>query len=655
MYVAALKQPCKNRRLQDSRCRIPDTGYRLTINFIYLAILYYQPVLCVLKACSIIIPALLIMHLPMAVKAQSTPDSLKSLLSRQSNDTNKVNLLNKLAAVYAPINQDTMLQLAQQAMQLATQLHYSKGTANAFIQLSIAYRTRGDYSTALQQCLAGMHLYDSMRALAPLADANLVLARIYKDMSGANDTEEYIDRGIAYGRMGYSLFNSLHDTAGMVNSLSMEGILFRDKGKLFGKQHYYDTAFALYEKGIQLIDATGKGDEYRGKLYNNISQVYIEYKNDYRAALDYLLKAVAFNKNNHNTYSLSFNYGNISNAYLEMKDYTQSLLYARKMLAAAQEVKQPERMQNAYGSLYSAFRATGQTDSALRYYVLADKLDDSLTNISKTRQVMELQTKYETEKKQFEINRLQTEGSSKNKQIMLLAIAALLLALLAGWMVWLYRRVKKQRQQIAGQSARMETMMKELHHRVKNNLQVVSSLLSLQTYKLDDPGAISVLKESQQRVQAMSLIHQRLYKKETLTAVNMKEYICELAESLLASYGYHRDGFDLQVMVSNEMLDIDKALPIGLIINEMVTNALKYAYPTVTRPSLTIALTEDTQQLVCRVKDNGIGLDENKWKQKSNSFGKQLITALCKQLRAEQHIAVGDGTQFTLTIPKRVA
>jgi two-component sensor histidine kinase len=103
------------------------------------------------------------------------------------------------------------------------------------------------------------------------------------------------------------------------------------------------------------------------------------------------------------------------------------------------------------------------------------------------------------------------------------------------------------------------------------------------------------------------------------------------------------------------MLDIDKALPIGLIINEIVTNALKYAYSNNNRPALHITLSEEDTKLVCLIKDNGIGIDEQHWKQKKNSFGKQLITALCKQLRAQQTLVVNDGTQFTITIPKQAA
>ncbi len=301
----------------------------------------------------------------------------------------------------------------------------------------------------------------------------------------------------------------------MVNTFNMLGVVYRDKGKIKGQDHYYDTARQAYDQALQLIHQSGKGGEYAGKLYNNMSQVYLEYKKNYTQALEYLFKAVEFNKSRHNLSSLSFNYGNISNAYVKLHNNTQALLYARKMEATALELKRPERLVNAYRQLYESFKAGGKADSALLYYVRADKLDDSLNNVAKTNEVVALQTKYETVKKESQIQKLQTEGSIKNRRIAWLATGILLFAGLAACMIWLYRRVKNQRQQIAIQSNHLEMMMKELHHRVKNNLQIVSSLLSLQTYKIQDAGAVSVLRESQQRVQAMSFIHQRLYKKKS--------------------------------------------------------------------------------------------------------------------------------------------
>ncbi len=580
---------------------------------------------------------------------------MKAILQQQPPDSNRVKLLIELSTIYRQSSQDSSWSFGEAARKLAEQLHYETGLADAFVNLGILHRIRGSYTQAMEELLKASAIYEKLHATASLADSYLELAQLYKNMSGANNTEEYLDRAISYSKQAYGLYNSIRDTAGLANSLNQAGICYRDKGKTYGRLTYYDTAYIQYTKALGLISNGSVGQENLGRLYNNISQVYSEYHHDYKKALEYLFRAVAFNNSRNSLSGLSFNYGNISNAYSKLGDHRQALLYARKMLEAGQQLKQPERIQNAYGGLYRSFLAAGKTDSALYYYVLADKLDDSLTNLDKNRQVLDLQTKYETGKKESEIVRLQTESHDNNKRIAYLLTGIILLTLLAGSLIWLYQRVRKQRRQIAGQSARLEVMMKELHHRVKNNLQIVSSLLSLQTHKLTDAGAINVLKESQLRVQAMSFIHQRLYKTDLLTAVNMREYLTDLAESLVSSYGYHRDQFDLRISVEKELLDIDKALPTGLIINEMVTNSLKYAYGAVSRPSLTISLKEENGNIVITVKDNGPGIDAEAWKQKGHSFGKQLITALCRQLRAQQQLVVDGGTAFTITIPAQAA
>jgi two-component sensor histidine kinase len=337
-----------------------------------------------------------------------------------------------------------------------------------------------------------------------------------------------------------------------------------------------------------------------------------------------------------------------------MKQHDRALVYAKKATEISEQLNSPTRLANAYGQLYVVYNDMGQYDSALRYYIISDHIGDSFANLNKTQQIAEMQTRFETEKKESEIDRLSTVNLIKNRQIRYLVGGLILFGLLAGAMVWLYRRVNHQRNLITRQSKQMEVMMKELHHRVKNNLQIVSSLLSLQSYRLKDEESIAAIRESQQRVQAMSFIHQRLYKTDELTTVNVREYITDLSESLLASYGYARDQFDLQIVVENELLDVDKALPIGLIVNEIVTNAFKYAYKNVAHPSLHISCTEQGNDINLTIKDNGAGLDETKWKQTGGSFGKQLVTTLCRQLRAKQSLDVNNGTRFQFVIPKNM-
>jgi two-component sensor histidine kinase len=516
-------------------------------------------------------------------------------------------------------------------------------------------RDMGNYSQALDKDLQALKIMESLKKDHLRGMCWLHLASVYHEMVGTSNTEVYVDKGIAYGRLAYDFFVDTHDTIGLSRSLNMLGVLFRDKARNFDHLWYYDTAFVDYKTAIHLLDLSGLGANQREQLYNNISQVYLEYKNDPRSALEYLFKALDLDVAARDTNGLTYNYGNISHAYERESNFPLAIDYARKMLRASQDLRQPQRVQNSYFQIFNVYESFGKFDSALRYHILASDLNDSLTDIEKTQQVAELQTRFETVKREAEIGTLKTERSNQNKEILSLLVAALVFAVLAVSMVILYRRVRRQRQQIAEQSARLEVMMKELHHRVKNNLQVVSSLLSLQSYDLMDERAIAALKESQQRVEAMSLIHQRLYKKDALTSVNMREYLSDLAESLLASYGFERDTFELDISVHPEMLDVDKALPLGLIVNEMVTNALKYAYPSVARPALWIRLSEDNRQLVCQIGDNGVGIDVHLWKQKTHSFGKQLIAALCRQLRAEQTLAVDGGTQFTLIIPKQAA
>lgn len=279
----------------------------------------------------------------------------------------------------------------------------------------------------------------------------------------------------------------------------------------------------------------------------------------------------------------------------------------------------------------------------------ATALNDSMNNLKKTAQIAEMQTKYETQKKEDEILKLHIANETKNKRLFFaIGIAALLLAASSVFLVQT-KRLQKQKQVISEQSNRLQWMMKELHHRVKNNLQIVSSLLNLQTYRLKDEESISAIKESQLRVQAMSLMHQRLYQVDDVSMVNFKLYLIDLIETLMKSYGIDTDNFELHVDIENEMLDVDTVMPMGLLVNEIITNAFKYAYKDIKKPSLSISLKNNDKQLQLHIADNGIGMANET--ANSNGFGKKLITALTKQLKATCAVQNNNGTQYDILIP----
>jgi len=585
-------------------------------------------------------------------------DSIATLVNnfKRSNPTgiNRVRQLNVLSNQYLKINIDSGLLFAQQAKDLATELKDTKGLADALFNVTIYYENKPDYSKALDYALQAANQYETIEDHKGLAETFGEISMIYKNFGGEKITEDYLSKGIEYSKMGFNEAVLANDTFFMVGNLSQSGIIYRDWGKKEGKSFYYDSAFNCFSKAIGLAK-TGRAAELRSKLFNNISQVYTEHKKDYPKALEYLMMAIELNLKNNRKTSLTHNYGNVSANYMKMGDREKALEYAHKTFEMAMETKLPSRIQNAYSQLYHVYEWTGQFDSALYCFKQMTVIGDSLLNIQKAAQISDALTKYETVKKELEINTLGLANKAKTRNIYLLAAGLFVALSLAVSMIFLYRRVQKQKLQISLQSNKLELMMKELHHRVKNNLQIVSSLLSLQSYRLHDEEAKAAMNESKQRVQAMSLIHQRLYKTDMLTSVNIREYITDLTSSLMSAYGYAEDDFDLQLSIDKELMDVEKALPIGLILNEIITNAFKYAYKDIASPSLHISLLEKNDQVQLEVKDNGIGMDTESWNKKTGSFGKQLITSLCKQLRAQQQVSAQNGTAFTFIFPAKAA
>jgi len=219
--------------------------------------------------------------------------------------------------------------------------------------------------------------------------------------------------------------------------------------------------------------------------------------------------------------------------------------------------------------------------------------------------------------------------------------------------VRLEEKIGYDKREIAA-AKQIKLLMKELHHRVKNNLQMVASLLSLQSFKIKDTVAASAVKEGQHRIEAMSLIHQRLYITENITEVNIKEYVTDLVSSLMQAYGYQSDNFSLELTVDNELMEVDKAIPMSLIINELVTNAFKYAYADSSNPALTIAITKDATDIHLLISDNGKGLDVRAWQQDNSSFGKELVATFTKQLRGTLAVTVSNGTSFNIHFPNQL-
>jgi len=200
---------------------------------------------------------------------------------------------------------------------------------------------------------------------------------------------------------------------------------------------------------------------------------------------------------------------------------------------------------------------------------------------------------------------------------------------------------------IAKKSQQNELLLKEIHHRVKNNLQTISSLLYLQSSNIDDKEVKQAVASGQHRVETMALIHQKLYQRENLSAIEMKDYLGNLTNSLISAFG--NSNIDAVIDMPETELDIDTAVPLGLISNELITNSMKYGFPNDEKGKVEVSLREiDDGQMRLRIADSGIGKNNDT---ESNSFGTKLINMLVKQLNGKLTSGNDGGHWVEIVVP----
>ena len=210
---------------------------------------------------------------------------------------------------------------------------------------------------------------------------------------------------------------------------------------------------------------------------------------------------------------------------------------------------------------------------------------------------------------------------------------------------------KKAEEKIIASLAEKETLLKEVHHRVKNNMQVISSLLRLQESKVKDKESAALLKDSQNRIQSMALVYNKLYQSVNLAGINMTDYIKELTAGLVKSYAVNPSRVTVKIAPGDVFLDIDMAIPCGMVINELVTNSLKYAFPDNRKGQISVSLQEAAnQKLELIVSDNGVGIPENVNPDNTSTLGIKLVSNLVRdQLGGKMELVRNQGTVFKIT------
>ncbi len=330
----------------------------------------------------------------------------------------------------------------------------------------------------------------------------------------------------------------------------------------------------------------------------------------------------------------------------------ENLVWAKKAANLNYQIK-------VYETLAANARKSNNLEKAMIYLDKANALKEKVDPL----QQASLLSNSELAKEEQSNEQLKSLNSDKTQRLRrtqiragILAAALLLLALSS---IWFYRRKREQAAQLAVEKQQVEAslqekelLLKEIHHRVKNNMQVISSLLNLQSRGVQDPVALKVMRDGRDRVRSMALIHQTLYQNNDFSNVGTADYFHKLAENLFHTYNIDQQRVQLVSQIQPLKFNVDIMIALGLILNELISNTLKYAFPDEQAGEVRISLSADADQVELKVEDNGIGFPINFTPDTSRSIGFSLIHAFTQKLGGSLQLNNAEqGARASLVFP----
>lgn len=485
----------------------------------------------------------------------------------------------------------------------------------------------GDWVAAAKNYYAAQRIAEAQNNVRALCQIQTGLGKMFASSENNDGLRQTIALGDRFCR-------ACKDTSNLAKMYMMRGILAYKLGQMDSSAQHFNTSANLY---FSLGDTT--------RWANSLAKVgnVREEQHQYQEANGYYLRYYDIAMRQPDEFYRLTAYIYLGGNYLYLKQPKEVLRYTLEARRLARKLNANFEYSVILQYEADAYALMGLHDkafAALKRY--SNFYKDTLINAERTEQIEALKTQYETTQKETKIALQQQELAQQ--RTLLWAIAAVLVFAIFGGAL-LYRLTRQLRQR----NAEKEFLIKEIHHRVKNNLQVLSSLLHLQSRQITDETALDAVREGQNRVDAMGLIHQKLYMGDNLATVEMQDYLKELGDTLLDSFGLDNGRVNIQYQVAPLHLDVDTAIPLGLIINELVTNSLKYAFPDGRTGTVTIALWKDeTGKLCLKVADNGVGKKAVSDAKNSTAFGTSLVQMLSKKLKGQPEVTAGDQGYATL-------
>lgn len=568
---------------------------------------------------------------------------------QQINDTSNVaNCLENIALAYQEMdNISEALSYMDKVEHLLTHsIPKNDGRwINYYYNKGLIFKSDNLYDSALFYSLKGLRLSEELGNPRTINTGYRFMIGIYKKVEDFANWKKY---ALLSRQFAHKTENHL---SGSEFTLSLSSY-YLTKGN-------YDSASYYATESIELAKKADSKHALRdAKIL--LSNIYNE-QGDYEKSIAEL-QEVLTELSTKDISILAGIYHNLGSAYLALNKLDKSDEYLLKSLDYRKQFQNKFDLMESYQTLSQNSKKKGDFKSAFEYFTLAKQYEDSIFNETKMEQIAEMQTEYETEKKDQEIaslaqlTEIQQLKTDKQQSQIYLILSGLALVLVVAGVFYNRSRIKNKANQLLAQKnaeiekqhGEKEMLLKEIHHRVKNNLQIISSLLSMQTRSESDAKVISAMNEGQSRVKTMALIHEKLYQYDNLSRINMHEYMEQLSAFLAQTYRSDKK-IDIQIEAEDINLDIDVAVPLGLITNELLSNSLKYAFQEMDQGLIKIILSKREENgYKLTVSDTGKGISKELDIDKTKSLGLKLVRTLTRQISGKLSVATENGATFSI-------
>lgn len=509
---------------------------------------------------------------------------------------------------------------------------------------------RGEVDLAIEHALLSRKTYLKAKNKSGLIDANLLLSQAYSITKERSKSEKCLSIIEKYA-------NISKDKSLAVEVINCKGNNCFQAGENEKAMQYYREA----ERRVKAVD-----DPYLAtKIQNNIANILVNTGKPQEALPLYRKALVQYRKLNFPLDELLVLY-NIGRQFRAANMPDSSLYYGNKCLELGFRVHSLEDVTYAYSALRETYKMLGDYERALEYSELMHIYKDSLQMNANKALITRLETDYALKINKEIIDRQQRKLQRNKQKITIVVLALFGTSMLIVLGSFYYRKSRKlnkalkqsnseileQNQTIDRALNEKEVLLKEVHHRVKNSLQIVSSLLNLQEAQLTDVTAIEALRNSKTRIQTIGLMHQSLYQKDAdLGKVNSSEYLKNILELQLEALTSKTGSPRTHVQFVEQELSIDQAVPLGLIASEVINNALKHAYSDTEKPLLTLISNVTNGKFELQIADNGKGFESSDFRNHS-SLGLEIVEALTDQLHGTMEcVSTGEGTTFRFLFP----